>query len=251
MQTIVAALTEQHRELDEVLSALAPADWKGASRCPGWTIADVVLHLAQTDELAAASGHGRPAEVAPAWLTAGGDVDARAAESVERDRGASGAAVYERWRAAARSVRTMFAGVDPSRRMLWVVGELPARTLATTRLAEAWIHTGDVLEPLGVKQPATDRLWHIARLAWRTLPYAFARNGSELSGPVALALTAPDGSDWTFGLAPSDPTPATTVRGPALDFCLVAAQRLAAPASALTAQGPDANPVLTLVRTFA
>ncbi len=39
---------------------------------------------------------------------------------------------------------------------------------ATTRLAEAWLHTGDVLEPLGIEQPATDRLWHIARLAWRT-----------------------------------------------------------------------------------
>jgi uncharacterized protein (TIGR03084 family) len=248
VERIVAALTEQHQELDGVLASLTVADWARPSRCPGWTIADVVLHMAQTDELAAASGQGRLAEVAPKWLNRGRTVDDSAAESVRHDRGASGAAVYERWRAAAAAVRTMFATVDPSRKMRWVVGELPARTLATTRLAEAWLHTGDVLEPLGIEQPATDRLWHIARLAWRTLPYAFARDGREPPGPVGVELVAPDGSTWSFGM---DSAPATVVRGPALDFCLVAGQRLDASASGLTAEGPDADAVLGLVRTFA
>jgi uncharacterized protein (TIGR03084 family) len=250
METIVRALTEQHRELDDVLSGLGADDWARPSRCSGWTIADVVLHLAQTDELAAASAQGRLEDVAPEWAGAGGDVDERAGVAVEQDRGAPGAEIYRRWRAASESARTMLAAADPSTRMRWVVGHLPARTLATTRLSEAWIHTGDVLEPLGVKQPPTDRLWHIARLAWRTLPYAFTRDSREPAGPVAAALTAPDGSAWEFGLD-GDPPPATVIRGPALDFCLVAGQRLDPRASGLTASGPDADAALALVRTFA
>ena len=93
-----------------------------------------------------------------------------------------------------------------------------------------------------------DRLRHIARLAWRTLPYAFARSGRELTGPVAFDLTAPDGSRWAFGV---DGATTTTVRGSALDVCMVAAQRVNADATDLVADGPDASAVLELVRTFA
>lgn len=249
MERIVTALTEQHRELDDVLSSLSAEDWVRPSRCPGWTVSDVVLHLAQTDEFAAASGQGRLADLAPNWMTRAGTVDDAAGEAVERDRGASGAEVHQRWRAAAASVREMLAAADPATRMRWVVGELPARTLATTRLAEAWLHTGDVLEPLGIQQAATERLWHIARLAWRTLPYAYARAGRPpLAGQVAVVLTAPDGSTWEFGV---DDGPVTTIRGTALEFCLVAGQRLDHTSSGLSAEGADADTVLALVRTFA
>jgi hypothetical protein len=41
------------------------------------------------------------------------------------------------------------------------------------------------------------------------------------------------------------------VTGPALDFCLVAARRIPASATALEATGPDGEAVLALVRTFA
>ena len=59
--------------------------------------------------------------------------------------------------------------MDLSARVTWVAGELSARSLATTRLAETWIHTGDVADALGVSLVPTDRLRQIARLAWRTL----------------------------------------------------------------------------------
>ena len=80
------------------------------------------------------------------------------------------------------------------------------------------------------------QLEQIVRLAWRTLPYAFARDEKELAGSVAVEVTAPDGGTWVFG----DPeTAATTVRGPATDFCEVAARRLDPADSRLTATGPD------------
>lgn len=80
----------------------------------------------------------------------------------------------------------MLSACDPRRRLPWAVGELPARTLATTRLAVTWIHTGDVAWALGVDLAPTERLWHVARLAWRTLPYAFGRSGQTLRGTVVV-----------------------------------------------------------------
>lgn len=144
-------------------------------------------------------------------------------------------------------MRAAFAICDPAARVPWVVGEMAARSLATTRITEAWIHAVDMAHGLGVDLPPTDRLWHVARLAWRTVPYAAAHGGQQLSGPVGFTLTAPDGSTWEFG----DGDEPTVVTGPALDLCEVAGQRRDVGATALYATGPDADVVLATVRTFA
>ena len=122
-----------------------------------------------------------------------------------------------------------------------------ARTLCTTRLSETWIHTTDIAHGLGVEVEPTARLWHIARLVHRTIPYAFHRAGQPAPGPVRFDLMGPDGSTWTFG----DDDAATVVRGPAHELCLVAGQRAEAANTTLAATGPDADSVLALVRTFA
>jgi uncharacterized protein (TIGR03084 family) len=124
------------------------------------------------------------------------------------------------------------------------------RTLATTHLAECWIHSGDVADGLGVELAPTDRLRLIARLAWRTLPYAFTRAGEQPPGRVAFELTGPSGDEWRFADAADEPSP-TLVRGTALDLCRVAGQRASAADTDLVATGPDADAVLALVRTFA
>jgi uncharacterized protein (TIGR03084 family) len=131
---------------------------------------------------------------------------------------------------------------------VWVSGELSARTLATTRLAETWIHTGDVADAVGVTLPASDRLWHVARLAWRTLPYAFARAGRELVGPVSFELRAPGGEAWNFI---PDAEPRTVIRGDAYELCLVAARRAEPRETSLRGDGADVDAVLELVRTYA
>ncbi|MGH8931663.1 MAG: maleylpyruvate isomerase family mycothiol-dependent enzyme [Egibacteraceae bacterium] len=249
MDRICGALAAQHDELDALISGLTEDEWNRPSRCPGWTVCDVVLHLAQTDELTVSSGEGRFAEAMTSLAgRSASTIDEAAAAAVARERGAPGSAVYGRWRAAAEAVRAFFGGCDPKDRFSWVTGQLAARTFATTRLAETWIHTGDIAVPLDIDLPATDRLWHVARLAWRTLPYAFAQAGYAARGPVGVRLTTGDGSAWEFGL---DSDPLTTVRGSALEFCLVAGRRLDPHASTLAAEGPDGQAVLDLVRTYA
>lgn len=254
MNAVTRALREQHAELDGLLTGLDGTAWDTpVPDCPGWRVSDVVLHLAQTDELVGASAERGFAEAARRMVGDGGPlgatVDVQVGLLVDLQRGAPGPAVHARWRAASAALRDLLDGIDPRQPMPWVVNDLPARTMATTRLSECWIHTHDVAVAIGVELPATDRLWHIARLAWRTIPYAFARDGvAPPAGPVSLRLTAPDGTAWDFG---ADESAATTVSGPALDWCLVAARRLDPSRSALTVVGPDAGNVLAHVRTYA
>jgi uncharacterized protein (TIGR03084 family) len=254
MDAILTALAEQDDELDGLVSDLDEAGWARPSRCPNWSISDVVLHLAQTNEMAVASAERRFTEAAAAFgnragtAPAGATVDDLAGLAVAAERGRPGREIYGRWRAASAAQAKALGACEGGTRVPWVVGEMAAITLATTRLAETWIHTGDVAAGLGRELTPGARLRPIARLAWRTLPYAFARAGKTMSGPVALRLTAPDGTTWEF--EPDGPA-ATTVSGPALDFCLVAARRTSPSETALTATGPDAAAVLDLVRTFA
>lgn len=251
MQDVVDALAAQHAELDGLLAGRSDEEWQQPSRCEGWTVADVVLHLVQTDAMARAAVQDRfPEFIAELTKDLGPatSVDDGAARMVERERGAPPPVLFERWQSGADELRRLLAQADPHHRVTWVAGELSTHTLASTRLAETWIHTGDVAAAFGVSPVATDQLRYVARLAWRTLPYAFAQAGRSLSGPVALELRGPDDQTWTFG---TDAEPVTTVRGDALDWCLVAARRVEPRDTGLTGEGPDVDDVLRLARTYA
>jgi uncharacterized protein (TIGR03084 family) len=251
MQSVLSALAAQHATLAGLLEPLDASGWHRPTRCEGWDVADVVLHLAQTDELALASAQGHFGDGLHAL--AGGldrqvDVDAGAGAMVSRERGLPDADLLERWRRDAAALRDALAAGDPHTRVEWVAGRLSVRTLATTRFSECWIHTGDVAEAIGVEQEPTDDLEHIARLAWRTLPYAFARDGRQLAGPVAFRLRGPSGASWDFE---PDGEPATVIEGAGAELCMVAARRLSPGETSLRAVGPDATAVLDLVRTYA
>lgn len=252
VDAIVAALADQQAELAALLAGRDEQDWQRPSGCAGWSIADVVLHLAQTNELAIASAQDRLAETVAKLVRRGGgtadSIDAAADLAVTQERGGSGAAVRARWQASADELVAVLGACNPHARVTWVAGELSVRTLATTRLAETWIHTGDVANGFAVILVPTDRLWHVARLAWRTLPYAFTLADRHLSGPVAFELVGPAGHRWSFE---PDAAPSTTIRGEALELCLVAARRVAPADTALRGEGPDAPAVLELVRTYA
>jgi uncharacterized protein (TIGR03084 family) len=249
MDELLADLAAQHAELGGLLDGLDATAWGATSRCPGWSVSDVVLHLAQTDEMALASLQDRLAEhlqdKAAAWAGAT-SVDGGAGQLVEAERGDPPGVVHDRWRASAAALREALASRDPHDRVTWVAGELAVRTLATTRLSECWIHTHDVAAGLRTDLPVPARIHHIARLAWRTLPYAFAQAGRPAPGPVTFALTSPAGEAWVYG----DGT-GTVVQGSAFELCEVAGQRRSAADTRLTALGPDGPAVLALVRTFA
>lgn len=251
MDEILTDLAAQQVELAGLLGPLDDDGWYASSPCPGWNVGDVVLHLAQTNELAIASLHDafeRHLTGLARVIDEGGNVDDGAGLLVERERGEPTSVLHARWRMSVDAQQHAFTQRDSHDRVQWVTGSLSVHSLATTRLAETWIHTTDVAAGLGRDLAPTNRLRPIARLAWRTLPYAFARSGQELSGPVAFHLTGPSGDAWDFD---PDEEAATVLEGPAAELCAVAGQRKDAADTSLTASGPDAEAVLALVRTFA
>jgi uncharacterized protein (TIGR03084 family) len=252
MDAIIDDLAAQHAELRSLIERCTEADWSRPTPCDGWDVADVLLHLVQTDELALASARGDLDRFRDGFLGNRDEtsltVDAAAAAQVEAERAIGGAAIATRWEQSSASLLGELRAGDPHRRVTWISGQFSLQTLATTRLAESWIHTGDIAAALGVEHAPTNRLHPIARLAWRTLPYAFARAGLALSGPVALDLVGPDGDRWHF--APDTPG-TTTIRGSASEFCALAARRLTPSQTSLVGEGPDAAVVLQLVRTYA
>jgi uncharacterized protein (TIGR03084 family) len=247
---VVTALAEQQAELASLLTGVTVAEWNASTPCEGWRVSDVVLHVTQSDEMAIASLTGRlppPGEgEAQGWT--GASVDENVAAMVARERGAALDEVVGRWTARAGELVGVLDTMDLSTRVRWVVGELSARSLATTRLAETWIHAGDVAAALGVELVPTERLKLVARLAWRTLPYAFASAGRTMHGPVAFHLTSPAGEVWEFQ---TDDPAITTIEGAAAELCAVAARRRDHQDTSLHGTGPDAADVLELVRTYA
>ena len=109
-----------------MVDRLRPDQLTLPSRCPGWSVADVLLHLAQTNEMAVASVEGRVV----AWmhdaaqgLPPGGHVDDWAGALVAGERGAPDQAVA-RWRASTAAQLAAFTTCPPHARLTWVSGEL-------------------------------------------------------------------------------------------------------------------------------
>ena len=247
-ETIVDDYVAEAKRLEGILGLLTTAQWLTQSGADGWSIADVVLHLALSDESVVASAGGASPRAGRA-LSEGATADEWAARAVDSARDTP-ARVVTRWRRARDGAVEALRAADPQAPLQWVGGPVKPGTLATTRLAEYWAHGLDITGPLGIDFPDTSRLRHIAWLAHRTLPYAFSRAGEEPAA-VRCSLTAPDGvTTWTFG--PDDAE--SGISGPAGAFCRVAVQRLdpgAPAASGLRATGPHGATALRVVRTYA
>jgi uncharacterized protein (TIGR03084 family) len=240
---ILDDLEAEQDQLERVLEGLPPGAWSRASDAAGWTVADVVLHLAQTEEAVVAAATG--STPVTDWRGYGDSVDEAMAALVRAEQGVP-QEIFDRWRAARRAALGALRQADPGQPLQWVVAPLKPLTLATTRLAEHWAHALDITGPLGIDYPDTPRLRHIAWLAHTTLPYAFSLAG-EVPREVYCELSAPDGTVWRFGSPEAD----SSISGPAAAFCRVGARRLAPEASGLVTTGPHAVTALRVLRTYA
>ena len=102
MEQVLAALADQHAELEGLIGGLDADGWRRPSPCEGWDVADVVTHLSQTDEMALASAQGRFAEfleVLASGLEGAGGVDEGADALVVKERGRPDAEVTKARRA--------------------------------------------------------------------------------------------------------------------------------------------------------
>ncbi len=241
---VLEDLVAEYDRLESILASLSDAQWRSESAAPGWTVTDVMIHLAQTEEGVVATT-SRPNE--PNRLTRdGGTLDEWVDRQVAAERDEPDV-VFARWKAARRASVDALRAADPDARYAWAHTPLKPRTLATTRLAEHWAHAIDVTLPFAIPLPDTDRLRHIAWLGHSTLPYGFAFNGQD-AHDVYAELTAPDGVEvWRFGPPDAD----STITGAAGAFCRVGAQRLTPEESGLVTTGPHGAGALRVLRNYA
>jgi uncharacterized protein (TIGR03084 family) len=241
---VLADLEAEQDRLEAILAGLDEAAWKTESAAPGWTITDVVLHLAQTEEAVVATADRAGSSSSSAFPRARTIDDAM--DELVRSERAAPQVVFERWRTARRAAVDRLRAADPKVPLQWAAAPLKPMTLATTRLAEHWAHGLDITEPLGIPFPDTDRVRHVAWLGHGSLPYAFGLAGQE-PHDVHCELIAPDGSTWTYGRSDMD----STITGSAGAFCRVGAQRLAPDDSGLDTSGPYGDAALRVLRNYA
>lgn len=233
-------LEAEEERLQDILEGLDEGQWATESGAAGWSVADVVLHLAQSEEAVVASITG-----IGIGDSRGMGVDEAMARLVESERDTPDR-IFQRWRTARVAALAELRAADPSRPAGWIEAPLKPPTLATTRLAEHWAHALDVTEPLGIDLPDTDRLRHVAWLAHRSLAYAFSLAGQP-GQEVYCMLTGPGGEIWEYGRRDA----ASSISGRAGAFCRVAAQRLAPDQSGLRTEGPHGAAALSVLRTYA
>jgi uncharacterized protein (TIGR03084 family) len=243
---VIADLTAESAEVDALVADLDPEDWHRPTPAAGWTIAHQVAHLAWTDQAALLSIHDPDAfsaHLGQALAAPDSFADRGAAETIDEP-----PRLMETWRTGRAALNEALSGLPNGAKVAWYGTAMSPASMATARLMETWAHGLDIAEALGVPREPTARLRHIAHLGHRTLGFSFLAHGRPLpAAPVRLSLTAPDGTQWTFGPDGVE----NVVRGPALDFCLLVTQRRHRTDLALVATGPLADEWLDVAQAFA
>ncbi len=244
---VVADLTAQSAELDELVSGLDDADWSRPTPAPGWTIAHQIAHLSWTDGVAAIAATDPDAFAAlleEAAKAPGGYVD----EAAEKAALAPPAEILAEWRRARAALADALRTVPDGVKIPWFGPPMSAASMATARLMETWAHGLDVADTLGVVPAPTDRIKAVAHIGVRTRDYAYAVNGqTPPAAPFRYELTAPSGELWTWG--PDDAT--DIVRGLAIDFCGLVTQRRSLDDLDLEIIGDDARHWAGIAQCFA
>ena len=243
LQQLLEDLRAEH---DDLAALLRRADPDLPTPAAGWSVRDTVAHLAATDRDAttAASDPDRFG----AGLHEITDVDDVVEGQVRAARALPVEQLLTGWADGFACMLGAFAAVPPGTKVPWYGPPMSLASFATARVMEYWAHGQDVADAIGVQRTPTARLRHVAHLGVRTRAFANVNRGLVPDPtPVAVVLSAPDGSSWAFG----DDGAEQTVTGPALDFCLLVTQRRHRDDLALVATGTAADAWLELAQAFA
>jgi uncharacterized protein (TIGR03084 family) len=224
MKDIADDLRAEYRELADLCRTLTPAQWRLKSSFYDWAPWDEVAHLCFFDETALlattdAEAFGRNTAALNAVLETGKEISTIAREKYGR---LDGAALLAHWEPIAMRLVDVLAALDPKARLPWYGPTMSARSFATARLMETWAHGQDVWDVVRRRRLLTGRLRHIAHIGVTTFGWTFVNRKLPVPDVMPfIELEAPDGDTWRWG----DPASSESVRGTALDFCLVVTQR--------------------------
>jgi uncharacterized protein (TIGR03084 family) len=247
VDAVLADLTAECGELDDLVAPLAGRDWDRPTTAPGWTIAHQIAHLAWTDDiatLAATDPDGFAAAVQAALA------EGRLENYLDRaaDEWRQKPDLLELWRTGRAALAEALQRVPAGANVPWFGPPMSPTSMATARLMETWAHGQDVADTLEVTRPATDRIRHVAHIGVRARDFAYRIRGEEPpADQFRVELLGPSGAVWTWG--PEDA--GQRVSGPAQDFGLLVTQRRHRADLALVARGGDADHWLDIAQAFA
>ena len=250
MKENAADLRAEYCELADLSRTLTPAHWRLQSAFYGWAPWDEVAHLCYFDETALlaatdAEAFARDTAALNAVLETGKEISAIAREKYGH---LEGLALLARWEPIAMRLVDVLAALDPKARLPWYGPTMSARSFATARLMDTWAHGQDVWDVVRRPRPLTVRLKHIAHIGVTTFGWTFVNR--KLPVPEVtpfIELEAPDGDTWRWG----DPASGESVRGTALDFCLVVTQRRNLVDTDLRCTNGSATQWLSIAQCFA
>ncbi|MBM3141842.1 MAG: TIGR03084 family protein [Chloroflexi bacterium] len=244
MQEIVTDLKAEQEALDNFLCTLKDWQWDLPTPAEEWSVRDSVSHIAHIDEVAVSFLQGDYAAL---------DEAAKIGMSFneigpERGRAMKPSQILEWWRDIRRTLGDHLMKTDPKARIPWFGPPMGARAFATARFMETWAHGLDCYDAAGVEPVDTDRLRHVAMIAYLAMPYAYTVNGLEVtSTPIRIELVLPSGETWSRGSDDAD----NIIRGTASEFCRVAVRRRHWKDTKLEVVGDEARRYIEIAQTYA
>ena len=242
MRDILSDLVAEQQFLDQSLQRIPIKVWDLVTPNKPWTVRDTIAHLADSEDLGADSiaGGDRVKE----WQNAT-ELEPLYAAAIKRGRGMRPQDVIEWWRGGRAKVVEPLSHMNGADRIDWIAGDMSARTFATFRLMETWMHGLDIYKTLDIEVEDTPRIRHICWLGWKTLPYAFKRAGEDFE-PVRVEVIGPGYAKWVYGPEDTD----QLIKGSASDWARVAIHRLKPEDTRLKITGEHAEKAVQVARAY-
>ncbi len=242
MRDILSDLVAEQQFLDQSLQRIPIKIWDLATPNKPWTVRDTIAHLADFEDLGAdsISGGDRVLE----WQKAS-DLEAFKKLAIKRGRSMRPQDVIEWWRGGRAKVVEPLSHMNGDDRIQWIVGDMSARTFATFRLMETWMHGLDIYATLGLEVEDTPRIRHVCWLGWKTLPYAFKEAGEDYE-PVRIEVIGPGYAKWIYGPDDTD----QLIKGSASEWARIAVQRIKPEDTRLKIAGEFAEKAVQVARAF-
>ena len=216
-----------------------PDHWDAETRLEGWSIKDVLGHLAASDVAAAALvGGEEAAELEEFRKSLEGETLTREGWnrwSVERRREDGPVFVGLEWGRAADLLMTRAAAAGDEewneRQIAWTAGDIRLKYLVQSRVAEWWVHGEDIRE--GGRLPPRREHWPVfatCDLAIRLLPYWLARAERSFGdASVRFELDGVGAGVWhqstSTGDVPADKEPDAYIEASGYSLASVASGR--------------------------
>jgi uncharacterized protein (TIGR03083 family) len=228
-------LLRQRRRLGDLLQRLDDQQWAAPTRCEGWSVQDVVLHLNSTNGFWAVSFAKGLAGEPTRYLT-GFDPVATPAQLVDGERGSPPALALEAYLAGVDALAELVGDLDDDaweRTAEAPPGHVTARAVALHALWDAWVHERDIALPLGLPVPEEpDEILGSLRYGAGLGPAFRASVGDDRTGSYLVEVQDPD-ARLLVELGPTvvvrdaaDGSAPLTLRGRAVDVLEALSQRL-------------------------